>query len=166
MKKNFYNLNENIDLREILKDCKSGTKLYCTIYGEVEFEFIRGVDIEPNYPYCIQVHSSITNMPYSFTKEGKYFDAPEGECVLFPSKEQRDWNLFNPLSQNNNSVYNLKPYDKIIVRKKVMDNYIWFPAYYRFYSNNAFRHFTDAGWFTSNDILPFENNENKVGLIE
>ena len=29
-------MNENINLVEILKDCPEGTKLYSSIYGEVE----------------------------------------------------------------------------------------------------------------------------------
>ena len=33
-------MNENIDLTKILKDCPKGTKLYSTIFGEVEFEHI------------------------------------------------------------------------------------------------------------------------------
>ena len=30
-------MNENIDLTKILKDCPTGTKLYSTIYGNVNF---------------------------------------------------------------------------------------------------------------------------------
>ena len=33
-------MNENLNLVEILKDCPKGTKLYSTVYGEVEFEEI------------------------------------------------------------------------------------------------------------------------------
>ena len=29
-------MNENLNLVEILKDCPKGTKLYSTIYGDVE----------------------------------------------------------------------------------------------------------------------------------
>lgn len=30
-------MNENLNLVEILKDCPRGTKLYSTVYGDVEF---------------------------------------------------------------------------------------------------------------------------------
>ena len=30
-------MNENLNLVEVLKDCPEGTKLYSTIFGEVEF---------------------------------------------------------------------------------------------------------------------------------
>ena len=33
-------MNENIDLTEILKGCPKGTKLYSTIFGEIEFDHI------------------------------------------------------------------------------------------------------------------------------
>ena len=32
--------NENLNLAEILKDCKKGTKLYSPLFGEVEFNYI------------------------------------------------------------------------------------------------------------------------------
>ena len=32
--------NENLNLAEILKDCKKGTKLYSPLFGEVEFNCI------------------------------------------------------------------------------------------------------------------------------
>lgn len=34
-------MNENLSLVEILKDCPKGTKLYSTIYGEVELNEIK-----------------------------------------------------------------------------------------------------------------------------
>jgi hypothetical protein len=30
----------------------------------------------------------------SFTKGGKYYKNCDGECVIFPSKDQRDWNVW------------------------------------------------------------------------
>ena len=40
-------MNENIDLTKILKNCTKGTKLYSTIFGEVEFE---GIGTTTKYP--------------------------------------------------------------------------------------------------------------------
>ena len=36
-------MNENLNLVEILKDCPEGTKLYSTVFGEVEFESINDI---------------------------------------------------------------------------------------------------------------------------
>ena len=38
-------MNENIDLTKILEGCPKGTKLYSSVYGEVEFE--SSTDREP-----------------------------------------------------------------------------------------------------------------------
>ena len=82
-------MNENIDLTQILKDCPKGTKLYSTIFGEVEF-------IECNDLYQIVVAKE--NKYYYFTSQGAfYFERIKyhvGECALFPSKDQRDWSKF------------------------------------------------------------------------
>ena len=82
-------MNENIDLTKILKDCPTGTKFYSSIYGEVLFRNIN----ENNVEYPVIVYSSFYDSVISFTREGRYANTL-GECILFPSKEQRDWNKF------------------------------------------------------------------------
>ena len=80
-------MNENLNLVEILKDCPKGTKLYSTIFGEVEFGFIEGHSI---YPIVL-----ILNGGHEYlTSDGKLFNKFDGECILFPSREQRDWSKF------------------------------------------------------------------------
>ena len=45
--------NENLNLAEILKDCPKGTKLYSTIYGDVE---LAGVYLKDDkYPIEIKI---------------------------------------------------------------------------------------------------------------
>ena len=126
-------MNENIDLTQILKDCPKGTKLYTTIFGEVEF-------IECNDLYQIVVAKE--NKYYYFTSQGAfYFERIKyhvGECALFPSKEQRDWSKFTaPWYKKNNVVknkilkfiviyYGFKKDIKILSRRmEVLFNYIW-----------------------------------------
>ena len=82
-------MNENLNLVEILKDCPKGTKLYLTTLGEVEFcQIDSGI-----YPICVK-HKEIGDT--LLTREGKVYNRFDGECILFPSKEQRDWSKFNP----------------------------------------------------------------------
>lgn len=82
-------MNENLNLVEILKDCHKGTKLYSTIFGEIEFGFIEDNSI---YPIVL-----ILNGGYEYlTSDGKLFNQFDGECILFPSKENRDWSNFKP----------------------------------------------------------------------
>lgn len=105
-------MNNNIDLTEILKDCKEGTKLYCTLLGEVEFVCIED-DISLTQ---IVVRDKYTD-EYKFTREGKYYNVEDGECLLFPSKEQRDWSKFiNPWYKKEKFDPNtLKPFNRVIV---------------------------------------------------
>ena len=105
-------MNENIDLTKILKNCPAGTKLYSPIYGEIYFEEIRSND---RYPI-----STITKSNYTatFTKEGLHYADEDGECLLFPSKEQRDWNKITApwYKKDKFDPKTLKPFDKILVR--------------------------------------------------
>lgn len=80
-----------VNIAEILKDAPSGTKLYSLIYGECK---LNRVDINhPSYPIWVKVIE--TDGDYCFTKEGKFVEGFEGaECMLFPSKENRDWLAF------------------------------------------------------------------------
>ena len=79
-------MNDNIDLTKILKDCPKGWKLYSPILGEVDFLKIRN-DLYP----IVTIQDFHTT---SFTKEGFYYADVDGECILFPSKDQRDWSKF------------------------------------------------------------------------
>lgn len=81
-------MNENLDLTKILKDCPKGTKFYSTIYGEVEFDKIKK---ESEYPIVIITkHGNNSDIK----SDGRYFGEYDGECTLFPSKDQRDWSKF------------------------------------------------------------------------
>lgn len=80
---------EEIDLVEILKDCPIGTKLYSPVCGECRLMSVNPQD--KFYPIkvetCLDIHD--------FTRDGRIFIAEdEGECLLFPSKNQRDWSKF------------------------------------------------------------------------
>ena len=84
-------MNENIDLTEILKDCPNGTKLYSPLFGDVE---LKEIDTSKVYSVNVKLTSGLIE---SFTREGKLYDRDyykDTECVLFPSKEQRDWSKF------------------------------------------------------------------------
>lgn len=82
-------MNENIDLTKILKDCPKGTKLYSTICGVVMFN---GIDKNSSYPISLCVNPTCFN---NVTSDGRHFKEYNGECTLFPSKDQRDWSKFS-----------------------------------------------------------------------
>ena len=85
-------MNENLNLVEILKDCPEGTKLYSSVFGEVELDHI---DTSfSNYQIIIRLKGGEGHD--SLTSEGKMFVDYDGECVLFPSRENRDLSKFKP----------------------------------------------------------------------
>lgn len=81
-------MNENLNLVEILKNCPKGTKLYSTIYGDVEFE---SINEDKSHPIIVRIDDDHTEC---FSIDGKIYSFYYGECVLFPSREQRDWGKF------------------------------------------------------------------------
>ena len=81
-----------INLIEKLKDCPEGTKLYSPVFGEVEFiKIVEG----RYYPIKIKFNQDDDSKITSLTAEGKLLALEQGECVLFPSKDNRDWNKFD-----------------------------------------------------------------------
>ena len=110
-------MNEKIDLTKILKDYPAGTKLYSTIHGEVTL--ITSNDTSQYYPINVRLNDKTLEI---FTSEGKLLDEYGGECVLFPSKDQRDWSKFTAPWYKNEKFdpRTLKPFDKVMVRD---DNY-------------------------------------------
>ena len=91
---------KNLNLVEILKDCPEGTKLYSPIYGDVEL-----VKVYNDGIYPIEVRLS-DDMHDSYTKDGRINMDYDGECMLFPSKNQRDWSKFTA------PWYNIEKQDK------------------------------------------------------
>lgn len=102
-------MNENLNLVEILKDCPKGTKLYSTVYGEVEFY---GIENGLEFPVMYVKSDSLLG---SVSAEGLVLACYDGECTLFPSKEQRDWSKFK-VKKPKFGPKTLCPFDKVLVR--------------------------------------------------
>ena len=106
-------MNENIDLTKILKNCPKGWKLWSPIFGKIEFYSI--VE-KAHYPIMLSYKKGII----WFSKDGLFDIENEGaECVLFPSKDQRDWEKFTApwYKKNKFDPNTLQPFDKVLVRK-------------------------------------------------
>ena len=109
-------MNENINLTKILKNCPRGWKFYSLIYGEVEFDTIINDD---TYPIIFITKSNST---ISVMSNGRHIEIFDGECTLFPSKEQRDWNKFSApwYKKEKFDPKTLKPFDKVLVRDSML----------------------------------------------
>lgn len=104
--------NKKLNLVEILKDCPKGTKLYSPMFGECVLADVK------SYPYSIRVcyRKGGIESYCDFTEEGKYFlECKDGECLLFPSKENRDWSTFKVEKPKWNP-NTLQPFDKVLAR--------------------------------------------------
>lgn len=76
-------MKEELNIAEILKDKPKGTKLYTPIFGKVKYD---------------SVLLGVIKVLYSCTDKHFYMDGRfcmNGECLLFPSKEMRDWRKFD-----------------------------------------------------------------------
>lgn len=69
---------------QILKNCPAGIELYSPAFGEVKFK-----EVKPDGWICCQTS---TESSVLFYPDGSYSIC--GECMLFPSKEQRNWDNF------------------------------------------------------------------------
>lgn len=79
-----------INLVNILKHCPEGTKLYSPIYGEVVLDSVQSKSI-----YTLAKTNNGSTLVVEFTPLGRlYYEFSNSECVLFPSKDQRDWDKF------------------------------------------------------------------------
>ena len=116
-------MNENIDLTKILDGCPVGTEFYSLIHGTVSFLEI--LDIHTVYPIAVK---SKVDKGY-FTKGGRYFadQTIDDECILVPSKYQRDWSKFERFWDKPKvkkfDIKTLQPFDKVLVRDYPIDKW-------------------------------------------
>lgn len=83
-------MKEKINIAKILKDKPRGTKLYSSACGKCKLEEVDDKSFK----------ISFYNSKFGFMnggegyldKNGKLYD--DGECIIFPSKEMRDWSKF------------------------------------------------------------------------
>lgn len=80
-----------MDITVYLKNVPTGTKLYSLVSGIVTFKEIRGVVIVVlDHNHCEQLYHCTGRLLNT---------GSDGECLLFPSKELRDWSLFTPFKK-------------------------------------------------------------------
>lgn len=79
-------MNENINLCEILKGHEDET-FYSPIYGNMVL-----IKVDDRYPYPLYFDTNNKTVQ-TFNSDGKP-DILCAECLVFPSKDQRDWNIW------------------------------------------------------------------------
>ena len=111
-------MNENIDLTKILKNCPKGWKFWSPLFGEVKFGYILYSQITVA---CARLHRFV-----EFNLAGKYLievnenngTCFSSECLLFPSKDQRDWYKFTApwYKKEKFDPKTLQPFDKVLCK--------------------------------------------------
>lgn len=79
--------NKDIDIYEILKGMPNGIELYTPMCGRVDLSWLA-----TNKEAGDAIGTENRNGEFTFNKEGKYLE--DGEVLLFPSNEMRDWSKF------------------------------------------------------------------------
>lgn len=129
---------QELNLCEILKDCPKGTKFWSPIFGDCEFSHLNRYEngfksITVLVPkHYLFLASDGFNDKAEFNCQGAICDKMN-ECLLFPSKDQRDWGKwkcpkprFDPKT--------LKPFDKVLVRND--KDYAWYINIYSHKNNH------------------------------
>ena len=131
-------MNENLDLTKILEGCPGGTEFYSSLFGEVAFVGISDGRIIVD---CLRI-----NRRFMFNATGKYEMSElrysddwgshlhSDECLLFPSKDQRDWSKFvrfwDKPKVEKFDPKTLQPFDKVLIRN--VDNGFWNAAFFSY----------------------------------
>ena len=127
-------MNENLDLTKILDGCPVGTEFYHAGFGKVWFI---GIDFYSDYPIKLSIAGdSIADV--SVTENGTFSRRYNGECLFFPSKDQRDWSKFERFWDKPKvkkfDPKTLQPFDKILVRDSPLSK--WRPDFFGFLVQN------------------------------
>lgn len=140
-------MEAKINIVEILKDKPQGTKLYSSACGKCKLEEV------DDKSFKISFYNSkfgfMTGGEGYLDKNGKLYD--DGECVVFPSKEMRDWRKF---SWKKGDVLVNKDGDvHIIFERFVDDTYCSFVGkYYLWKENNDTEQFYEKERLLTSDF--------------
>lgn len=127
-------MNKNIDLTKILKDCPKGWKLYSSVYGELIYNHMYVSSSASKIYFTHPNRRSIldgTAITIEYSWDGRLSHG-EGECTLFPSKDQRDWSKLSApwYKKDKFDPKTLHPFDKVLVRDGV--GYKWNADFYSY----------------------------------
>lgn len=127
-----------MNIVDILKNVPIGTKLYSAAHGYMS---LKKIDLGDN-KYPIVVHNDSFGVE-GFTEDGRYYDIPDAECILFPSKEQRDWTEFKVDLPKGTPVVVFNSIDRP------------FDSFIRMYAGNGKYKMLGKGYNTLPYIVPF-----------
>lgn len=142
-----------MDIAEILKKCPKYTNLYSPIFGEVKL-----VGVDKKYITCRTSDGFEDSFQYDGKYMAKYHDA---ECMLFPSRDQRDWSKFGATDKvtDQKQKTELKPFDKVLVRDS--DHLKWECDILSHLGDKEDVFVCIGDWWRQ--CIPYEGNEHLLG---
>lgn len=143
-----------MNIEEILRKCPRGTKLYSPVFGEVE---LAKVAYDEEYPITCITKNGVYGL---FTRDGLLFsDYSDTECMLFPSKDQRDWSKFEATVRKQKT--ELKPFDKVLVRD--FDDRKWMCDFFEGIPTSSAYEYSCVLRGLVHQCIPYEGNEHLLG---
>ena len=153
---NFKIMDEKLNLAEILKDVPKGTKLWSPICGDCEF-----VKIDEDATLPIKCFVLEVGCYWCFREDGSFTSYKSAECVLFPSKENRDWSTFKTPKKHKH----FDSFQKVLrVDNNHPDSKVWTADLYSHYEEATDKHYLTSRFIMDdNEIIPYDGNEDKAG---
>lgn len=127
--------------------------MYSPIFGEVKL-----VGVDKKYITCRTSDGFEDSFHYDGKYLAKYHDA---ECMLFPSRDQRDWSKFGVSDQatDQKQETELKPFDKVLVRDR--DDRKWGCDFFCHLGDKEGVFVCISSWWRQ--CIPYEGNEHLLG---
>ena len=145
-----------LNLCEILKDCPEGTELWSDNYGIVKFV---NVDTEWDTPIRVKLTNGFIAR---YTEEGWCDKRFPANCLLWPSRDCRDWSKFTApwLKKEKFDPKTLKPFDKVLVRYA---NFKWKVDFFSYYEVTLSYHYSCISDYYKYCIPYNDNTKHLVG---
>ena len=158
-------MNENIDLTKILEGCPVGTEFYHAGYGRVWLAHIYPDVENVAYPIVLSLNEKSPRLhSICVTARGTISYSYDGECLLLPSKDQRDWSKFVRFWDKKVERFDpktLQPFDKVLAKDGFSSK--WTCTFFSHMDNDAlFPIYCSGGYFKV--CIPYnEETKNLAG---
>ena len=146
-------MEEKLNIAEILKDAPTGIRLWSPICGECEL-----VEVDEDYSHPIKCKPLNGDSYWRFRRDGSLTFSEGAECVLFPTKKNRNWSTFKTHKY-------FEPFQKVLrVADNSHDCEVWAADFYSHHDESTFEHYLVSGFVKADDeVIPYEGNEDKLG---
>lgn len=135
-------MKEKINIAEILKDKPQGTKLYSSACGKCELK--EADDKSFKVSFYSSKFGFMNGGEGTFDKNGNLYD--DGECIIFPSKEMRNWYKFD--WKKGDVLVGVG--QRVIFEKFIDENYTKFQGKYSLSTYEDRTLVIDRSYYTSN----------------